>query len=104
VLAIHGRQESNLAAPATLLPDSTYSDQEVEATAAKVCKVVAKALGYTSCSACCHHGQGVAGNAGIFSIAALGFECLLAICWLQVTQVATHSASLEPAMTHRGGA
>jgi hypothetical protein len=33
VLAVHGRKEANPAAPATLLPASTYSQQDVAATA-----------------------------------------------------------------------
>jgi hypothetical protein len=34
VLAVHGKKERNPAAPATLLPASSYSEQEVVATAA----------------------------------------------------------------------
>jgi hypothetical protein len=36
VLAVHGRKEQNPAAPATLLPASSYSEQEVAAAAAKL--------------------------------------------------------------------
>jgi hypothetical protein len=36
VLAVHGRQEANPAAPATLLPASSYSEQDVVATAVKL--------------------------------------------------------------------
>jgi hypothetical protein len=40
VLAVHGRKEQNAAAPATLLPASSYSQQEVAATAVKLQKRV----------------------------------------------------------------
>jgi hypothetical protein len=36
VLVVHGRKERNPAAPATLLPASSYSQQDVEATAVKL--------------------------------------------------------------------
>jgi hypothetical protein len=36
VLAVHGRKERNPAAPTTLLPVSSYSEQEVAATAAEL--------------------------------------------------------------------
>ena len=36
VLAVHGRKEWNPAAPATLLPAGSYSEQEVAATAARL--------------------------------------------------------------------
>jgi hypothetical protein len=36
VLAVHGRKERNPAAPGTLLPASSYSEQEVAATAVKL--------------------------------------------------------------------
>jgi hypothetical protein len=36
VLAVHGRKERNPAAPNTLLPASSYSKQEVAATAAEL--------------------------------------------------------------------
>jgi hypothetical protein len=44
VLAVHGRKERNPAAPATLLPASSYSDQEVAATAVKLQQKVGGAL------------------------------------------------------------
>jgi hypothetical protein len=43
VLAVHGRKERNRAAPATLLPGSSYSDQEVAATAVKLQQRVRRA-------------------------------------------------------------
>ena len=36
VLAVHGRKERNPAAPITLLPVSSYNEQEVAATAAEL--------------------------------------------------------------------
>jgi hypothetical protein len=36
ILAMHGRQEANPAAPATLLPASSYSNQQVQVAAAKL--------------------------------------------------------------------
>jgi hypothetical protein len=45
VLVVHGRRERNAAAPATLLPASSYSDQEVAATAVKLQQQVGLALG-----------------------------------------------------------
>jgi hypothetical protein len=36
ILAMYGRQEAHPAAPATLLPGSSYSDQQVQAAAAKL--------------------------------------------------------------------
>jgi hypothetical protein len=36
VLAVHGRQEQNAAAPATLLPAGSYSKQDVAAAAVKL--------------------------------------------------------------------
>lgn len=43
VLAVHGRKERNPAAPATLRPVSSYSDQEVKATAAALQQRVCEA-------------------------------------------------------------
>jgi hypothetical protein len=45
VLAMHGRQEANSAAPATLRPASSYSEQEVQAAAFKLQQQVCRAGG-----------------------------------------------------------
>ena len=45
VLAMHGRQEANSAAPATLRPASSYSKQEVQAAAFKLQQQVCMAWG-----------------------------------------------------------
>jgi hypothetical protein len=36
ILAVHGRHEANPAAPATLLPSGSYSNQQVQRVAAKL--------------------------------------------------------------------
>jgi hypothetical protein len=59
VVAVHGRKEANRTAPATLLPASSYSEQEVAATVAKLQQRVDGALGwvlaFTVCGvAACH--------------------------------------------------
>jgi hypothetical protein len=57
VLAVHGRTGWNPAAPATLLPASSYSDQEVQATAAELHEKVGGArfgslLSLEACAGC----------------------------------------------------
>jgi hypothetical protein len=59
VLAVHGRKDRNPAAPVTLLPVSSYSDQEVAATAAELLQRV-RGAGRTRLQPLAVHGLGSA--------------------------------------------